>query len=241
MIAAHFGLLSPPPAMKRSLRSRRWAPSIATVAAFAALGATCAYWALQLLAPPMAIAPAASLVDTRSAPDLSAAQALFGRASADARATAPAGIDVRVLGVAANPARGSAVLVVDSGAARAYRVGETLVRELRLVEVRADAVALENAGERIELAAPPRPSIALLSSGPEDGDPAQPAKAGTTGTADEARVAAAHAPAAAPVPGVDPLSPRGGGVIDPSRFSGQRAGSVRPLAAPAGSDGSAAR
>lgn len=220
--------------MKRSLRSRRRAPSIAAVAAFGALGATCAYWALQLLAPPVAIAPAGSLVDTRSAPDLAAAQALFGRASADTPVAAPGGIDVRVLGVAANPTRGSAVLVVGSGTARAYRIGDEIARDLRLVEVRPDAAVLERAGERIELAAPRRPSIALLSSEPKD-EAAQPPGTEPSPAAHEASAAAPRAVSVGAA-----LSPRGGNsVIDPSRFSGLRAGSARPLAGPANADGSA--
>ncbi|HEY0877616.1 MAG TPA: type II secretion system protein N [Zeimonas sp.] len=151
--------------MKRTFRSRRWAPSIAAVAAFGALGATGAYWALQLFAPPVAIAPAGSLVDTRSAPDLAAAQALFGSSTSDAIVAGSPDVDVRVLGVAASPTRGSAVLVIDSGAAKAYLVGDELGTDLRLVEVRSDAAVLERNGKRIELPAPQRPSVALLSSG----------------------------------------------------------------------------
>jgi len=267
--------------MKRSLRSRRWAPSIAAVAAFATLGATCAYWALQLLAPPIAIAPSESLVDTRAAPDLAAAQALFGSASAGAAGVqVEADVDVRVIGVAASPTRGSAVLVVGSDVARAYLVGDEVARGLRLVEVRPDAAVLERAGARIELAAPQRPSVALLWSGPADaaGTPAQSPHAEPDGITparpdDPAIDAATLSPQGtgaaaaqqhdAPAPlrpdGSDSMpdprdaavppdggaaalppqsgaaqSPRGGGtVLDPARFSGLRAGSVRPLGNPA--------
>lgn len=220
--------------MKRSLRSRRWAPSIAAVAAFGVLGATCAYWALQSFAPPIAIAPTGSLVDTRNTHDLAGAQALFGSSSSQVVSTAPADLDIRVLGVAASPSRGSVVLVVDSGPARAFLVGDEIDTGLRLVEVRSDAAVLERNGTRIELPAPQRPSVALLSSGPADA--AHPASANRA------------APNDARAPGRDvagtaedgPLetaaqTPRGGGpAIDPARASGIRGGSVRAIGSAAG-------
>lgn len=167
MIAAHFPQALSLSRMKRTVRSRRWAPSVAAVVAFGAFGATSAYWALQLLSPPVAIAPPGSLVDYRSAPDLASAQALFGEASAAGAVAVAPGVEIRVLGVAASPARGSAVLVVDSGDAKAFLVGESVGTDLRLVEVRSDAAVLERNGVRIELPAPQRPSVALLSSGPD--------------------------------------------------------------------------
>lgn len=223
--------------MKRTLRSRRRAPTIAAVAAFGVLGATCAYWALQLLAPPVAIAPGGSLVDTQSVPDLAAAQALFGSARPDDAVAAP-GVDIHVLGVAASPARGSAVLVVGSGTAKAFVVGDDVGGELRLVEVRSDAVVLERNGARIELPAPQRPSVALLSSGPSAPD-ASPAQAAPPIDAPEPAAARPHAarePAASVSdPAIDAatLSPRGAQVVDPARLSGIRASSVRSLGTPA--------
>jgi len=132
--------------MKRTPRSRRWAPSIAAIVAFGALGATCAYWALQLLAPPVAIAPAGSLVDTQTVPDLAAAQALFGSSASESPSSISPPVDVRVVGVAASPLRGSAVLVVESAAAKAFLVGDEIGDEMRLVEVRSDTAVLERRG-----------------------------------------------------------------------------------------------
>lgn len=251
MIAAHFSPASSALTMKRTLGSRRWAPSIAAVAAFGALGATCAYWALQLFAPPIAIAPAGSIVDTRSAPELVGAQALFGSTASETTIAAPADLEIRVLGVAASPSRGSAVLVVDTDTARAFLVGDEVDDGLRLVDVRSDAAVLERNGVRLELPAPQRPSVTLLSSGPDAAD--------TTAT----RVAPNEAPASSRdaaiaastpdgTPGADGTrefadapdipdgrtlgampSPRGGGpVVDPSRFSGIRGGSVRAVGSP---------
>jgi len=247
--------------MKRTLRSRRWAPSIAAIAAFGALGATCAYWALQLLAPPIAIAPAGSLVDTQTVPDLAAAQALFGSTASESP-TISVPVDVRVVGVAASPLRGSAVLVIDSGAAKAFLVGDEVGDDMRLVEVRSDTAVLERRGVRLELPAPQRPSVALLSSGPKAADassgasalapdaaplppPTMPLPAAApapleTGPQDAAsRHAARAGEAAVPDdPAIEAATLAPGGVPSASaqRFSGIRGSSVRNLATPATAD-----
>lgn len=206
--------------MKRTHRPRHWGPTIVAFAAFGALGGTGAYWALQLFAPPVAIAPAGSLVDTRSAPDLVAAQALFGSASTG---VAPADLDIRVIGVAASPARGSAVLVVDSNAAKAFLVGDDVGDGLRLVEVRPDAAVLERKGVRIELRAPQRPSVALLSSGPGSA----PSPPDTPIEREAARTRADD-----PAIEAGTLSPYGAPAADPAQFSGIRARSTRPSHTP---------
>jgi len=239
MIAAHIPYASTLKSMKESPRPRRWAPSIASVAAFGALGATCAYWALQLLAPPIAIAPTGSLVDTRNVPDLGAAQALFGSATGDAVYSAPS-LDLRVLGVAASPSRGSAVLAVGSRAPRAYLVGDEIGTDLRLIEVHSDSAVVERKGSRIELPAPQRPSVALLTSGPKAAG-APPAEAAPPidvrgepreSRADELRSPpppAAQPPAArapAPLPADDPAP----GSSMPSSYGVPNAGSPVPSA-----------
>lgn len=251
MIAAHIPYASTLKSMKESPRPRRWAPSIAAVAAFGALGATCAYWALQLLAPPVAIAPTGSLVDTRNVPDLGAAQALFGSAAGDTVADASS-LDLRVLGVAASAMRGSAVLVVGSGAPKAFLVGDEIGTDLRLIEVRSDSAVIERKGSRIELPAPQRPSVALLSSGPKAAG-APPAEAAPPidvresqeSRADEPHPAppsAAQPPAArasAPLPADDPApgsslpSPHGAPNVGSPPPSGIRPGSMRTLPVPA--------
>lgn len=207
--------------MKRTLRSHHWGPTIAAFAAFGALGGTGAYWALQLFAPPVAIAPAGSLVDTRSAPDLVTAQALFG--SADSAAVPLPGLNIRVIGVAASPARGSAVLVVDSKAAKAFLVGDDVGDGLRLVEVRPDAAILERKGVRIELPAPQRPTVALLSSGPGSA----PSPPDTAIDREAARTRADD-----PAIEATTLSPQGAPAADPAQFSGIRASSTRTARTP---------
>ncbi len=218
--------------IKRTVGAGRWTSTLATVVAFGALCATLAYWTMQLLAPPVAIAPTGSLVDYRTVPELDSAAALFGARGGVSTQAAQA--DVRVLGVAASPTRASAVLVVGSGPARAYMVGDAVGDDMRLIEVRSDVAVLERNHSRIELQAPKRPSIAMLWSGP-----AAPSES--------------REPLAAPAalaPDTRPMSPRSGPPMpEGDRLSGLRAGGVPadasgPVAspgdgAPAPRDGSA--
>lgn len=209
--------------IKRTVGAGRWTSTLATVVAFGALCAVLAYWTLQLLAPPVAIAPTGSLVDYRAVPELDSAAALFG-----ARGGAPtqaAQADVRVLGVAASPTRASAVLVVGSGPARAYLVGDAVGDDMRLIEVRSDAAVLERNHARIELQAPKRPSIAMLWSGPA-----------APGESPDLAAPAALAPAS------PTISPRSGPPVrEGDRLSGLRTGGVPEAAnGPAASPGDGA-
>lgn len=149
----------------------RWGPSAATVAALAVLGATIAYWGLQLLTPPAVIAPAGSLIDTASMPDIAPAQRLFGGGrggDADEPGAFSPAPDIRVLGVAASTMRASAVLAIGSDIPRAWAVGDWIDDHLRLIAVEEDRIVLERDGERIELSPPARPSASLLSSAVAD-------------------------------------------------------------------------
>src|SRR5690606_13561608 len=158
---------------KRTVASRRWTLLAASLAMFAMLCATIAYWALQLLAPAVPIAPTASLVDQRDAPDLVAAAKLFGMpVGGRAGATAASVSNIQVLGVAASEVRGSAVLVVDGKPPKAYMVGDKVSGDTLLVEVRSAAAVIERNGVRVDLVAPQRPSVAILSGGPVRADAA---------------------------------------------------------------------
>ena len=151
--------------LRTASRSRQWGPSLATLAAFAVLGATIAWWALQLLTPPAAIAPAGSLIDTTAMPDVGPAQALFGSNDQDDPGAGSPAPDIRVLGVAAGTRRASAVLVVGNDIARAWAPGEHIDDHLRLIAVHEDRVVLERDGTRFELLPPARPSTSQLSGG----------------------------------------------------------------------------
>ncbi|MDL1907939.1 hypothetical protein FBR03_10875, partial [Betaproteobacteria bacterium PRO1] len=152
---------------KRTVAARRWAPAAASLAMFALLCATIAYWALQLLAPAVPIAPAGSLAGAGDAADPVSAGRLFGLPSGSGSAQAPvAPSSIQVLGVAASELRGSAVLSVDGKPARAFMVGDAVSAAAKLVEVRPGAVVIERNGARVELPAPQRPSVATLWAGP---------------------------------------------------------------------------
>lgn len=142
------------------------------LATFALLGATLAWWGLQLLAPALAIAPAGSLIDTTGVPDITAAQTLFGSSGRIRPAPGEQAADIRVLGIAAGPSRASAVLSIGAGAARAWAAGDEIGDDLRLVEIDGSKVVLEQNGVRVELAAPERPSPGLLTSAAGTDQPA---------------------------------------------------------------------
>ncbi len=187
---------------KRTVAARRWAPAAASLAMFALLCATIAYWALQLLAPAVPIAPVGSLAGAGDAADPVSAGRLFGLPSGSGSAQAPvAPSSIQVLGVAASELRGSAVLSVDGKPARAFMVGDAVSAAAKLVEVRPGAVVIERNGARVELPAPQRPSVATLWAGPARSGEAP------TATAPPARVVpppptppAAAAAGAAPSP-----------------------------------------
>ncbi len=188
---------------KRMVGSRRWTSLATTLAAFAVLGATLAWWGLELFSPGSPIAPSAAPADQRDAADLGAASRLFGNVPTGPAATAPVNANIQVIGVAAAGARASAVLAIDSTRPKAYLVGETLAAGTRLLEVRADRVVVERNGARIELPAPARPSVAILSAGPARAGAGSEAAAPTGAHAAAAAVASptpAPAPAAAPPP-----------------------------------------
>ncbi|MBN9425948.1 MAG: hypothetical protein J0H09_05525 [Burkholderiales bacterium] len=155
---------------KRTVAARRWTSPLAAYLSFGLLCGTLAYWFLQLTTPPVAIAPAGSIVDYGNAPDLGPAAQLFGQHSGAAQAAAPS--NIQVLGVAASAQRASAVLTVDGGPPRAYMIGDELSQGIRLVAVRPDAAVIEQNGARIELVAPQRPSLSILSGGGQRNDPA---------------------------------------------------------------------
>lgn len=154
--------------MPRALPAAPSAPvaRLALVLMFVVLCATVAYWTLQLAAPRPAIAPAGSLMDWQKAPDLAAAARMFGVPQRGGSQAAPTvSSNVQVLGVAASDLRGSAVLSVDGGPARAWQAGDLVAEGTRLIQVGIERVVIEQNGRRIELPAPPRPDLSLLGSG----------------------------------------------------------------------------
>lgn len=149
-----------------------------SVLLFALLCATVAYWALQLLAPAVRIAPAGSLAGAEAATSPGLAQALFGRTGAATTEAAPAqagATDIKVLGVIASTERGAAVISVDGRPAEAIGVGDRIDDTHRLKAVSArEVVVVRNDETELRVPAPEPPDVAILTSGPAPG--ASPAR-----------------------------------------------------------------
>ncbi|MET0508126.1 MAG: hypothetical protein ABWZ78_08065, partial [Burkholderiaceae bacterium] len=128
------------------------------------LVAIIAYWAMQLLAPRPAIAPSGSIGDAATTRNLNAATAAFG-VPATAQAGAAVPTNIPVVGVAVSGADGVAILAVDGKAGQPYAVGTQVDDVTRLISALDGKVVLEQNGRRIEVNAPERPSMAVLSSG----------------------------------------------------------------------------
>ena len=145
----------------------RGTPAVArltTLLLFLALAGICAYWALQILAPRPAIAPSGSIGDSTAAANLVPSTQLFGRAG-DAAPQAATPSNIQVVGIAESGPRGVAILTVDGRPAAAFAVNDSVTEGTKLVSVTLDTVALDQRGRRLELKAPERGSLSVLSSG----------------------------------------------------------------------------
>lgn len=154
-----------------AIRSISWPAWLASAAAFALLSATCTYWAMQLLAPATPIAPARTS-ESAVLPDLRPASLVFGSTRAAAMAVVPPS-NLQVMGIVAAGRLGSAIIAVDGQRPKMFTVGADITPTQRLAAVNDDSVVIDAGGQRTELPAPPRGSIAVLTAGP--------ARAGATG------------------------------------------------------------
>jgi len=172
---------------------------IASVLLFAALCAIVAAWALQLLAPRPPIAPAGAVAQVQPSLDLGAAGRLFGSTPQAAGAsTVAAPSNIQVAGVLAAGPRGVALLAIDGKPARAFAVGDPVGDGMTVRSVSGEAVELDSSGTPMRLAAPARPSLAVLTSGPN---------AAIGGGAPSPALPGALPPLAAPRPTVAPNEP----------------------------------
>ncbi len=71
-----------------------------------------------------------------------------------------------MLGVLSAESRGSAILSVDGQPPRAFAVGEAVTPTQTLLAVNGHTVLIGENGRQVELAAPERSSLSLLSNGP---------------------------------------------------------------------------
>jgi general secretion pathway protein C len=162
----------------RTTRISRWGPAIATLVALAVLAALIVYWAMQLMAPAVTIAPSGSLVKMSGAIDTSASRRLFGDASnKPATLARRASVDVKVNGVLASDYRAAAILSIDGQPAKAYGVGEEIEEDFFIESITSEEVVLDRDGEEIRVDVPEaNRDISILTSGKnDDGATAAPA------------------------------------------------------------------
>lgn len=158
--------------------------------------AIAAYWAIRIMTPPPAtMPPLQPAAAPREAEPVLAAR-MFGLIQA---APAQVAMNVQALGAFAAGRDSAAVLAVDGKPARVYLLNQELTGGVKLVEVRKDAVAIEQGGVRREIALPTQQALSLGGPPP----PAGFAREGDTLTAPT--VAGSALPAAS---GPRPLPPR---------------------------------
>ena len=74
----------------------------------------------------------------------------------------PAVVDVRVSGVMAGAQGAFAILAINGGPARSFRVGEQLTQGVRLAAIEAGAVVIERGAEQTRLNVTPLPDMLAL-------------------------------------------------------------------------------
>lgn len=142
-------------------------PRLALLLLAGVLASVIAYWVVQIAAPRSPVAPAGAIGDARDGLDLQLAGQLFGLPGGAAPAAGRTNSNIQVVGVAAGPPTASAVLIVDGKPPKAFAIGDEVSAGMKLVEVRIDAAVFDRGGVRSEAPAPLRPSIAVLTSGPQ--------------------------------------------------------------------------
>lgn len=124
-------------------------PLITTFVLFIALCVSAAYWAMQLLKPPLR-AVASPPPSSRSAPSLDAAAGLLGGRSSFAVA---GNFQLKGVVVGGNPAESVAIVAADGKPAQAIRLNAEVVPGVTVKEVHSRYVLLSEGGvvKRIEL------------------------------------------------------------------------------------------
>ena len=134
-------------------------PALINLALWVALAAVVSYWVMQISAirsprEPLVTIPAGNSVTQNQPLDTAAAGSMFGSSSA------PRGFGrVVLVGIISEGGKksGVALLSVDGQAAAAYRVGDSIQEEQKLIAVHADRVTLGGAGGDQEILMPERP------------------------------------------------------------------------------------
>jgi general secretion pathway protein C len=126
-----------------------------------------AYWAIRILTPaPTSVPPPPPPAVLREA-DPTLAARMFGLVQA--APVGQQGLNVQALGAYAAGQDSAAVLAVDGRPARVYLLNQEVSQGARLVEVRKEAVIIEQAGVRREVALPPQPALGVGGPPPPPG------------------------------------------------------------------------
>ena len=146
---------------------RRLAVALFNLAMLALVCGIGTYWAIRILTPtPASMPPPPAAAALREADPMLAAR-MFGLVQA--APTAQQTLNVQALGAYAAGRDSAAVLAVDGGPARVYLLNQEVSPGARLVEVRRDAVTIEQGGARREVALPPQPALGLGGKPPPPG------------------------------------------------------------------------
>lgn len=187
----------------RSSLAQTAAVSLLTLAAVAVFGLVLAYWTWIWFAPRAEPRAEVTAAETGA---LASASLAFGRVERNKNTVAPAGIAIKLLGVASASGgrRGYAVVQLDAKQILAVHEGEDVASGVRLAEVHPDHVILERGGMPETLTWPQKKGAAPAS--------AQTARSGVPRAAEVAippaaePVAARAAEVAAP-PAAEPVAP----------------------------------
>lgn len=125
---------------------------LARTAAVLALAAGVGIWGAALMAPRSHALPPMLGAARPAGGDTAALAAWFG--------TSAAPVKVSVLGLISAGVHGAAILAIDGGDPRAYRVGQSIADGVTLSKVERTGVVLEQAGQSIQVAAPVIPPLA---------------------------------------------------------------------------------
>ncbi|GAA4343223.1 hypothetical protein GCM10023144_45890 [Pigmentiphaga soli] len=128
-----------------------YAPAAVSRIALVALAAGVGVWGAVLLAPAPARVPPAAVAGPAARTDTQPVARWFGGGGAK--------VQVTVAGLIAAGPHGSAVLAIDGRPPRAFAVGRQLADGVRLAEVRANGVVLDQDGERVEVPATVLPRV----------------------------------------------------------------------------------
>lgn len=169
---------------------RKVAVALLHLSMLALVGAIGTYWAIRILTPaPASVPPPPPAAVLREADPVLAAR-MFGLVQA--ASVLQQSLNVQALGAYAAGRDSAAVLAVDGRPARVYLLGQEVTNGARLVEVRKDAVTIEQGGARREFVLPPQQLLGLGGKPPPPGY----TREGATLTAPS--VAAATPPGSAP-------------------------------------------